>query len=236
MRVAIAVLISALAVQTSVAAQARKTTPPPATAPRRAPTAKPAPRPLPKVTEPAMFTCPMLLGDGVRTQRSFCDVPIGRDAASGVMIPLPPHRGPVTLTFDLHNRHTYSEEQVKSNRAYSKYTATIGAMTADNTLLSRAVVQSEFRTAADLFDRVSGGSGPGGLKAVAPTGSETIILEIPEEEQSVSIVGEKLSVVRIDGNDTFIASGRPIAVISNVMLEFSPAPPPKPTSTAKPRK
>jgi hypothetical protein len=234
MRVAIAILISALAVQISAAAQTRKTTPAPA--PRRAPTAKPAPKPLPKVTAPAMFTCPMVLGDGVRTQRSFCDVPIGRDAASGVMIPLPPHRGPVTLTFDLHNRHTYSEEQVKANRAYSKYTATVGAMAADNTLLSRAVVQSEFRTSADLFDRVSGGSGPGGLKAVAPTGSETVILEIPEEEQSVSIVGEKLSVVRIDGTDTFIATGRPIAMISNVMLEYSPAPPPKPTSTAKPRK
>ena len=234
MRVAIAILISALAVQISAAAQTRKTTPAPA--PRRAPTTKPAPKPLPKVTAPAMFTCPMVLGDGVRTQRSFCDVPIGRDAASGVMIPLPPHRGPVTLTFDLHNRHTYSEEQVKANRAYSKYTATVGAMAADNTLLSRAVVQSEFRTSADLFDRVSGGSGPGGLKAVAPTGSETVILEIPEEEQSVSIVGEKLSVVRIDGTDTFIATGRPIAMISNVMLEYSPAPPPKPTSTAKPRK
>jgi hypothetical protein len=205
----------------SVEAQTRKTTP----APRRAPTTKP----LPKLTEPVMFACPMLLGEGVRTQRSFCDVPIGRDAASGVIIPLPPHRGPVTLIFDLHNRHTYSEEQVKSNRAYSKYTATVGAMASDNTLFSRAVVQSEFRTAADLFDRVSGGSGPGGLKAVAPTGSETVILEIPEEEQSVSIVGEKLSVVRVDGTDNFIAPGRPIALISNVMLEYSPAPPPKPT-------
>lgn len=228
MKVAIALLITALLGQMPLAAQGRKTTP----APRRAPTTKP----LPKVTEPAMFTCPTLLGEGVRTQRSFCDVPIGRDAASGVVIPLPPHRGPVTLTFDLHNRHTYSEEQVKTNRAYSKYTATVGAMTADNTLLSRAVVQSEFRNAGDLFDRVSGGSGPGGLKAVAPTGLETIVLEIPEEEQSISIVGEKLSVVRVDGNDSFIAPGRPIAVISNVTLEYSPAPPPKPTPTAKPRK
>jgi hypothetical protein len=229
MRLAIAILITALAGDLSVAAQTKAPAPQKTPAPRRAPTTKPQPKPLPKVTEPAMFTCPMLLGEGVRTQRSFCDVPIGRDAASGVVIPFPAHRGPVTLMFDLHNRHTYSEEQVKSNRAYSKYTATVGAMASDNTLFSRAVVQSEFRTATDLFDRVSGGSGPGGLKAVAPTGSETIILEIPEEEQSVSIVGEKLSVVRLDGTDNFIAPGRPIAVISNVMLEYSPGPPPKPT-------
>ena len=45
----------------------------------------------------------------------------------------------------------------------------------DNTLISRAVVQNEFRTAADLVDRVSGGAGPGGVKAVAPTGIESII-------------------------------------------------------------
>jgi len=67
------------------------------------------------------------------------------------------------------------------------------------------------------------------LKAVAPTGSETIVLEIEESEQSVSIVGEKLSVIRADGTDLFTAPGRPIAVISNVTLEYHPAPPPKPT-------
>ena len=71
----------------------------------------------------------------------------------------PPHIGPVTLTFDLHNRHTYSEELVKTNRGYRRYTATIGVLTADNTLLSRAVVQNDFRSAADLLDRITGGRG-----------------------------------------------------------------------------
>jgi hypothetical protein len=221
MRLVVAVLIASLAGQIPSFAQARKTAPP---APRKAPTAKP----LPKVTEAAMFMCPMLLGQGIKTQLSFCDVPIGRDAASGVTIPFPPHKGPVTLTFDLHNRHTYSEELVKNNRAYARYTATVGVMALDTTLLARAVVQSEFRSAADLVDRVGGGSSPGGLKAVAPTGTETVVVEIPEAEQGVSIVGEKLSVIRFDGTDNFTAPGRPIAVISNVMLEYSPAPPPKP--------
>ena len=69
-------------------------------------------------------------------------------------------------------------------------------MAMDNTLLSRAVVQNEFRTPADLVDRIIGGSGPGGLKAVAPTGSEEIVLMIGEMEQGVSILGEKLAVLR----------------------------------------
>ena len=83
-------------------------------------------------------------------RRTFCDVLTGRDPAGGVIIKLPPHTGDVTLTFDLHNRHTYSEELIKTNRAYRHYTTTIGVLTADNTLLTRAVVQNEFRTPARL--------------------------------------------------------------------------------------
>ena len=175
-------------------------------------------------TEPAVFDCPALLGDGVRTQRVFCDVLTGRDPAAGIIIPLPPHTGPVTLTFDLHNRHTFSEELIKANRAYRHHTATIGVLTADNTLLTRAVVQNEFRTAADLVDRVTGGAGPGGVKAVAPTGTESITVTIPAAEESVSILGEKLTVIRVDGTDNFSAPGRPVAIISNVRLQYRPGP------------
>jgi hypothetical protein len=211
---------------------AAQTAKPPATttkkpAPRPA-TRKPAPKLLPPVTEPAVFTCPTSLGQGVRTDVMFCDVQIGRDPMAGIVIPFPPHQGPVTLSFDLHNRHTYSEEQIKANRAYHRYTATIGVLALDNTLLSRFYVQNEFRGPVDLVDRIKGGSGLGGLKAVAPTGSEHIVLVVDPEENGVSILGDKLAVVRVDGSDNFTAPGRPIAVISNVMLEYSPAPPPKP--------
>jgi hypothetical protein len=192
---------------------------------RRPPARRPAAPAQPAVTkEPAVLQCPSLLGEGIHSKRSFCDVLTGRDPAGGIVIAIPPHTGPVTLTFDLHNRHTYSEELVKSNRAYRRYTATIGALTADNTLLSRAVVQNEFRSEADLVDRVGGGAGPGGVKAVAPTGTETITITVPAEENSVAILGEKLHVIRPEGTDNFVAPGRPIAIISNVVLEYRPAP------------
>jgi hypothetical protein len=175
-------------------------------------------------TEPAMVDCPSVLGEGVETRRSFCDVLTGRDVAGGVIIKLPPHTGPVTLTFDLHNRHTYSEELIKSGRAYRHYTATIGVLTADNTLLTRAVVQSEFRTGADLVDRVSGGAGPGGVKAVAPIGLEPFKVVIPAAEQIVSILGEKLTVDGPEGAGEFLTPGRPIAIISNVQVQYRPGP------------
>jgi hypothetical protein len=164
----------------------------------------------------------------VQTMRTFCDVTIGRTPAEGIVIPLPPHRGPVTLTFDLHNRHTYSADLVRAGRGYRRYTATIGVLTMDNTLLSRAVILSEFRTAADLLDRVSGGADAGGVKAVAPTGTERISITIPAAETSVTILGEKLLEERIDGAaDNFTAPGRPIAVISNVQIEYQPGPAPR---------
>jgi len=183
-----------------------------------------------------MVTCPQVLGQGVGTKRQYCDVLIGRDPAGGILVTLPPHSGPVTLTFDLHNRHTYSEELVRTNRGYNRYTATIGVLTLDNTLISRAIVQSEFRTQADLVDRITGGSGASGLKAVAPTGTEPVSIMIPEEAMQVSILGEKLSVVRVDGVDTFSASGRPMAVISNLMVEYHPPRPARrPATRPKPK-
>jgi hypothetical protein len=193
------------------------------------------PPPEPQITRiQADLTCPSELGIGVKTRRRFCDVLTGRDPEGGILVSVPPHRGPVTLSFELHNRHTYSEELVKSKRAFRQYTATIGVLTMDNTLVDRAVIQSDFRSATDLYDRIEGGAGPGGVKAVAPSGSEMIAIELPEEvEKQVSILGETLKVKRPDGDDSFTAPGRPIASISNVMLEYRPAPAP-PATKKKP--
>ena len=180
-------------------------------------------------TEPATVNCPQVLGVGARSARSFCDVIITRDPAEGIIVPLPAHTGAVTLTFDVHNRHTYSEELARSNRGFRRYTALIGLLASDNTPLGRAAVHSEFRNAKDLFDRIGGGTGPAGVKAVAPTGVESVTVVIPADEptESVSIVGLRLTETRVDGTDTFLASGRPIAMISNVMLQYRPAPAPR---------
>ena len=201
----------------------------------RSTTRKPAPPPATK-TAAAEVDCPSPLGSGVSTKRTFCDVPIGRTPADGITITLPPHRGPTVLTFDLHNRMTYSEELVRAGKGYARLTATVGVMTMDNTLVTRAVVQNEFRTAADLFDRIGGGAGPGGLKAVAPTGAEPIRVELPADLTQVCVLGEKLSAKRPDADEMFTGPGRPIALISNVMVEYVPAPAPKPPAKKAPVK
>ncbi len=180
---------------------------------------------------PAEVRCPAELGIGVTTGRRFCDIAIGsigRDLANAVRIVLPPHRGPALLAFDLHNRHTYSEQEVRAGRAYAQYTATVAIFTADGTPLARGVVRSEFRTARDLLDRVAGGAGPDGLKAVAPLGSERIFVEVPEGVTEVLVLGERLDVLRPSGRETFTAPGRPVASLSQVDVEYRPVPAPRP--------
>jgi hypothetical protein len=177
-------------------------------------------------TEPADISCNETLGSGMRTGRTFCDVLSGREASAGIIVQLPKHTGPATLYFDLHNRHTYSAEEEKAGRAYTRYTATIGVLTMENTLLTRAVIQSEFRKEGDLFDRITA-SGTAGMKAVAPTGVESIAIDIPADIDRVSILGEKLATSRLGGDALYTAPGRPVAVISQVVVEYKPPPPPR---------
>jgi hypothetical protein len=216
MRPVVAALALALLVVPSHA-QTKKTP-----AKRPAPARK-APAPAPITRIPATMVCPSELGDGLTTKRRYCDVLTGADPRSGIIVTVPPHQGRATLSFELHNRHTYSAELIRAKRAYRHYTATIGVLTMDNTLVDRAIIDSEFRTESDLYDRIGGGAGPGGMKAVAPTGSEFVQMTLPAGVAEVSVLGEKLGVVRPEGTDLFTSAGRPVATISNVMIEFRPA-------------
>jgi hypothetical protein len=194
-----------------------------ADAQRRRPAARKPPAPPPPITEPAKVRCPETLGTGVKTGAVFCFVLAGRDPAEGVLVAIPPHAGPATLLFDIHNRHTYSEEDVRAGRGFAKYTAVIGVLTLKGDLLSRGAVQTEFRTARDLYDRVGGGAGPSGVKAVAPLGREEVTVTIPPGVEQVSLLGEVLDATTAAGRET-ATPGRTVAIISNVRVEYRPAP------------
>lgn len=189
---------------------------------QRRPQRKPPPPPARK-HEPAVVKCPETLGTGVKTKSSFCFVLAGRDPAAGVLVNIPPHTGAATLTFDLHNRHTYSEEETKTGRAFATYSAVIGVLTMTGELLGRGAVQSEFRRARDLFDRITGGAGPGGVKAVAPLGRQDVTIQIPAKIDQVSLLGEILNATTSAGREV-ASPGRPVAIVSNVQLEYQPAP------------
>jgi hypothetical protein len=184
---------------------------------QRRTTRKPAPAAV--KTEPATVECRESLGAGVRSKLSYCFVLAGRDPSEGVIVTIPKHTGPATLTFDLHNRHTYSEEEVKAGRGYASYASVIGVLSMKGELLGRGAVTSEFRTAKDLHERIGGGAGPGGVKAVAPIGSETVRTTIPAGVTQVSLLGEILDALTAIGRES-AAPGRPVAIVSNVRVEY----------------
>lgn len=172
--------------------------------------------------EPAAVKCTEVLGVGQQTGAHFCFVLAGRDPAKGVVVTLPRRTGPATLMFDLHNRHTYSEEDIRLGRAYASYLAVIGVLSMKGELIDRAAVRSEFRKASDLYDRVKGGAGPTGLKAVAPIGREQIKVTIPAGIDEVSLLGELLDATTAAGRET-ATPGRTVAVVSNVRIEYRPS-------------
>jgi hypothetical protein len=184
----------------------------------------PAPKPVPQ-TEPAAVTCPELLGTGLKTKATFCFVLAGRNPAEGVLVAIPPHTQ-ARLTFDLHNRHTYSEEEIRAGRGFAKYTAVIGVLSMTGDLLGRGAVQTEFRAVKDLYDRIGGGAGPGGTKAVAPLGREQVSIVIPAGIDQVSLLGEVLEATTAAGREV-ATPGRPVAIVSNVQVTYLPAPPPR---------
>lgn len=183
-------------------------------APRRA-----APR---EVTKAADVKCPSVLGRGEKTGRTFCDVLAGRDPDKGILVTLPKHTGAATLTFDLHARHTYSESESRAGRGFGHYTVVIGVLTMKGDLISRAAVQTEVRTAADLFDRIGGGAGPSGLRAVAPAGAEHVSVTIPANVDQVSLLGERLDALTSAGHQTVVLPGSPVALVSDIKVEYRP--------------
>jgi hypothetical protein len=195
----------------------------PLTAQKRKTPARPA-KPAPLKTVTPDVKCPSLIGMGVKTVRSFCDVPAGRDPADGILIILPAHAGPGALTFDLHARHLYSEDEMKRGKAYARYRAAMGVLTMKGDLLDRGAVEAEFRGPSDLFDRIGGGAGPGSLKAVAPAGREQIHVTIPAGVDQVSLLGEALDAVTPAGHETAVMAGRPVAIVSNILFEYRPGP------------
>lgn len=213
MRIVTAAVLGLLVIASSTAADAQSR--------RRRPAAPAKRAAVPMKVEPAQVRCPESLGTGVRTGADYCFVLAGRDPAEGVIVTIPPHTGDAVLRFKLHNRHTYSEEQMRAGRGFAKYTAVVGVLTMKGELLERGAVQTEFRTARDLHERIAGGAGPGGVKAVAPVGAEAVTVTIPAGVDQVSLLGEILEATTAAGREG-AAPGRPVAIVSDLTIEYRP--------------
>ena len=97
-------------------------------------------------------------------------------------------------------------------------------------LLGRGAVQTRISDRAGPLRPRLRGRGPGGVKAVAPLGKEAVNVTVPAGTDVVSVLGEVLDATTTAGHET-ATPGRTVAIISNVRVEYRPAPPPRPTPT-----
>ena len=164
-------------------------------------------------------TCPSDLGKGVKTKRAFCDVTVGTDPAAGIVMRVPPHVGPTTLYFDLHNRFAVAGTTLPFGRA----SALVAVLNGNNgALIERAAVLGELHVELDLFDRIAG-TGPGSSRTVAPGRAQAVKITLPVGVTSISIVGVRVEVTDKDGRTQFATPGRPVAIASNFRIEYLPA-------------
>ncbi len=168
-------------------------------------------------------TCAAALGSGVKTRRAFCDVIIAAAPAGSISISVPARTGTATLMFDLHNRFGIPVVAGFPGVSYARHEAVIRIVDTDGEVVGRGAVVREFRAVGDLFDQLSGGGAPGGVKGVAPGPPEAVRVTIPAGVTTVGIAGERLRVrTSTGGDDTYDAPGRPVAMASNIRLEYRP--------------
>lgn len=163
--------------------------------------------------------CPSDLGKGVKSRRAFCDIAASTDPAKGVTMRIPPHTGASKLRFDLHNRFAVAGKTLPFARA----TALVAVLNANSgAVIDRGAVMSELRSELDLFDRIVG-TGPGGTKTIAPGRAQAVTITIPAAVSAISIVGVRVDLTTKAGSEVFSSPGRPVAIVSNLRLEYTPA-------------
>ena len=175
------------------------------------------------VTRPvANAACASDLGTGVKTKRRFCDVVIASTARESVSIAIPAHAGAAALMFDLHNRFTVPAANADAVQSFTRHTAVVAVVRPTGEVIERAAVSREYRSVADLFDRI-GGTGRGSPpKVVAPGQAQAVRIEIPAGVTAVGIVGTRLEEWRVTGRGAFDNPNKPIAMVSNLRLEYVP--------------
>ena len=165
--------------------------------------------------------CASDLGKGVKTAREFCDVIVAATGDDSMSMRVPAHTGPASLFFDLHPRFEITGPDGDPARLFQRHTSVVAVVGPTGDVIDRAAVAGEFRSTADLFDRMSG-SGPGAFKVVAPGLPTPIKVAVPASVTSVGIVGLRVEILSRFNMRAFPEPGRPVAIVSNWRIEFVP--------------
>ena len=176
-------------------------------------------KPAKRTTQAAV--CAANLGTGVKTNRQFCDVIIASSAAESFSMTIPARTGAATLMFDLHNRFPVPAANIDPVQAFTSHAAVVAVIRSTGEFIERTAVSREYRSAADLFDRIAGPARGTAPKNIAPGQPQPVRVTIPAGITGIGIVGTRLEEWRAAGRGTY-DNQRPIAIVSNWRIEYTP--------------
>jgi hypothetical protein len=152
-----------------------------------------------------------MLGKGQTSGASYYDVVVTRQPSSGILIKLDYTRSDTTFSFDLHHRvslgpdFVYPAELITTVDVLSGGTSSIGTYTIIDTIKSGDVF-------AEAIERVSKADVD---RYTTPFGRKTITMKMGSGSQSISIVGQSVTVTRGTKTTTINTPGQRVAVVSN---------------------
>ena len=135
---------------------------------------------------------------------------------------IPAAPAPATLMFDLHNRFPVPAAGVDPAQAFTSHAAVVAVIKSTGEVIERAAVSREYRTAADLFDRIAGPARGGAAQDIAPGQPQPMRVTIPagvtahrhRRHAARGVARRRARHVR--------QSERPIAIVSNWRIEYTP--------------
>ena len=153
----------------------------------------------------------LTMGKGINSGLTFYDVAITRQPNSGVLVKLDYSRRNTTFSFDLHHRialgpdFVYPAEIITNIEVLSGGTTSIGTFTIIDTI-------KEGDAFPEPIDKVSKAEVD---KYVTPLGKKTVTLKLGAGSQSVSIVGQAVTLKHGAMTTRIDTPGQRIAVVSN---------------------
>jgi hypothetical protein len=153
----------------------------------------------------------LIMGKGLTSGLTYYDVVITRQPNSGVLVKLDYSRRSTAFSFDLHHRlaltpdFPYPAEIITNIEVLSGGTTSIGTFTIIDTIKSGDAFE-------EMIDKVSKAEVD---RSVTPIGKKTVTLKLASGSQSLSIVGQAVTLKHGTTTTRIDTPGQRIAVISN---------------------
>jgi hypothetical protein len=161
----------------------------------------------------------LLMGRGTNTGRSYYDVVITKDPTSGVLIKMPYTRKGGKFSFDLHHRIAMTEEFGLP----AEVTTVVEILSGGTTSIGVYTISDKINSGDKFDEPINKISSAEIDKYITPLSRKTITLDIRPGPQSISIVGQMLSISRGSMTTRIDTPGTRIATVSGFKFqEVSP--------------